>query len=247
MKANKLISELSIQKIWNKINKHNKEINAYKNNIAIDEENGIVDLNLQTRFLGGILQPVLADGTDLNTVMTPNTYTLKNNTNAKYSNCPVTSGTGTLTVESSGEEGQVHQVFTSCSKTNPMTYERFYYADSWGEWVCTSGDYVIECGATSMWIYKKWASGYCECFGATSFNATATGNNVVEITLPFTFNSSTFYVFALPSRNGSVVTKYGDYNVAGNIEHTTTSFKFYYTVSGEYGVGFNFEVKGRWR
>ena len=104
----------------------------------ISEESYVFDVGMQTRHMGGILQPILEAGTDFDTVMIPNTYTLKNCRNSTYSNCPLTTGTGTLTIESCGEEGQFHQIISVCDKDNPLVYERFYYQEEWGDWVCTS-------------------------------------------------------------------------------------------------------------
>ena len=116
----------------------------------IAELTGVLDIGFQTRFFGGILQPVLTEGTNFDNVMTPNTYTLKNITSAGYLNCPFTSGTGKLKVEACGEEGQIHQIVEVCSKTNKLTYERFYYQNSWGEWV-----------NTTVWGGKLlWSGGY---------------------------------------------------------------------------------------
>lgn len=103
----------------------------------IAELSGVLDIGFQTRFFGGILQPVLEVGTDFNTVLTPNTYTLKNASSASYANCPFTTGTGTLKVEAAGESGQVHQIAILCDKTKSITYERYYYGGSWGAWVKT--------------------------------------------------------------------------------------------------------------
>lgn len=104
----------------------------------ISELSHVFDVGMQTRHMGGILQPILEAGVDFDTIMIPNTYTLKNCRNGTYSNCPITSGTGTLTIETCGEEGQVRQIVSVCHKTDPVTYERFYYQEAWGDWVCTS-------------------------------------------------------------------------------------------------------------
>lgn len=105
----------------------------------IAELEGVFDIALQTRFTGGILQPVLEPNTDFNDVIIPNTYTLKNTSTANYSNCPLPDGTtGTLTIETSGNEGQIRQIVTNCSKVNPVRYERAFFYDNWGEWICTS-------------------------------------------------------------------------------------------------------------
>lgn len=100
-------------------------------------ENGL-DVGYTIRANAGFLQPELAAGTNFNNVFTPNTYTLINTSSAAYVNCPLLSGTGTLKVEACGEEGQIHQIVTVCTKTNPLVYERFYYQSAWGEWVNTT-------------------------------------------------------------------------------------------------------------
>jgi hypothetical protein len=107
---------------------------------AVASLDNVFDIGFQTRFYGGILQRVLEANTDFDDVMTPNVYTLKNAGSANYSNCPIPSGTGILRVESAGEEGQVRQVVTTCNKTEPLIYERYYYQLEWGEWVLITND-----------------------------------------------------------------------------------------------------------
>jgi hypothetical protein len=107
---------------------------------AVAALDNVFDIGFQTRFTGGILQRVLEMGTDFNNVITPNTYTLKNTGSANYVNCPIPTGTGILKVESAGEAGQVRQVVTTCDKTNPLIYERYYYQSSWGDWVLITND-----------------------------------------------------------------------------------------------------------
>lgn len=98
-------------------------------------EEGVFDVGYKTRFFGGILQPVLEPDTDLNDVILPNIYTGENVSTYNYVNCPHTSGTFTLEVMSAGPNGQVYQRLTVCNKTNPAEYRRFYYGDTWGEWI----------------------------------------------------------------------------------------------------------------
>lgn len=105
----------------------------------IAELTGVFDIGLKTKFSGGILQPVLSDGTDLNSVVLPCIYTGNAATTHGYLNCPVTTATSfTLEVMSSGDEGQLLQRVTTCTKTKPLVYERFYYSGSWGDWVRVS-------------------------------------------------------------------------------------------------------------
>lgn len=110
----------------------------------IAELTNVLDIGFQTRFMGGILQPVLEGGTDFDTLFTPNTYTLKNAIDAGYVNCPLSSGTGVLIVETCGEVGQTRHTITSCSKTCPMTYRRYYYQNAWGDWIVEP---IIRCGS----------------------------------------------------------------------------------------------------
>lgn len=100
----------------------------------VSEMDNVVDFGFIIRTMGGILQPVLEAGTNFDNVTIPNTYTLKNANAANYTNCPITTGTGTLTVESCGDVGQLKQTVVVCHKTNPLKYERFYYQNSWGAW-----------------------------------------------------------------------------------------------------------------
>jgi hypothetical protein len=99
---------------------------------------GVLDIGFKTRFMGGILHPVLEPETDLNDVLTPNTYVGANISTYNYANCPLTSGTFTLEVVGMGEDGQAKQRLTYCHKTLAKAWERIYYAESWGEWVCVS-------------------------------------------------------------------------------------------------------------
>lgn len=102
------------------------------------ELDDVVDIEFQTRFLGGLLQPVLTFGTDLNNVIIPNTYTGASAATQKYKNCPLGSGTFILKVEAAGNGGQIMQTIISCHKYASRTYIRFYYSNGWGEWMKTS-------------------------------------------------------------------------------------------------------------
>ena len=104
----------------------------------ISELENVLDVGVQTRFFGGIMYMVLEPETDLNDVRTPNFYVGDELREFNYTNCPVSNGTFTLVVESSGVDGQVKQRYTYCSKTASRVYERFYYQSTWGEWVCVS-------------------------------------------------------------------------------------------------------------
>lgn len=104
----------------------------------VSELDNVLDVEYQTRLNGGLLYPLLENGTDFNLVLIPGFYTIKSIQASSYSNCPLRSGTATLTVESCGESGQIRQIVTVCNKTAPLKYERCFYQNSWGEWAKTS-------------------------------------------------------------------------------------------------------------
>jgi hypothetical protein len=106
----------------------------------ISELANVLDIGFKTRFTGGILHPVLEPKTDLNDVRTPNTYVGANISTNNYGNVPadMTSGTFSLEVVGMGEEGQVKQRLSYCHKTQSRVWERIYYSESWGDWVCVS-------------------------------------------------------------------------------------------------------------
>ena len=125
----------------------------------VAEEEGLFDIAFKTRLLGGLSYPVLEPDTDLNTVLTPNFYIGENVSHYNYVNCPITSGTFTLEVFSSGPSGQITQRLTVCDKTKSSVYERFYYTSAWGEW-------------SGGWIYPALGSNFKMYGTATSDNQT---------------------------------------------------------------------------
>lgn len=98
------------------------------------ELEGVFDIGFKTKLTGGLVYPVLAEGTDLNSLLTPNTYSGNNTSSTTYGNCPITTGSFTLEVLSAGPSGQILQRLTMCDKTKSAVYERFYYTSAWGEW-----------------------------------------------------------------------------------------------------------------
>ncbi len=98
------------------------------------ETDNLAEFAYQAKFNGGIIQPVLSAGTDLNTILTPNVYSGRNITDTAYSNAPFTKGSFTLRVEGAGPNGQIKQTITVCDKNNARIWERFYYTSAWGDW-----------------------------------------------------------------------------------------------------------------
>lgn len=117
------------------------------------ETDNLAEFAYQAKFTGGIVQPVLAAGTDLNTILTPNVYSGRNITDTAYSNAPFTKGSFTLRVEAAGPNGQMKQTATVCDKNNARVYERFYYTSSWGNWRC-----IYDTPGTILWSGSYYMS-----------------------------------------------------------------------------------------
>ena len=116
--------------------------------VAADLQGVINDVNDHFEFVeggmsikGGIMPLVLPPETDLDGIMIPKKYASGNVEDSNYENCPVTSGTFSLEVESCGNEGQLLQRLTYSHKTNGKTFERVFYLGEWGEWIVVS-DYT---------------------------------------------------------------------------------------------------------
>ena len=105
-------------------------------------------------------------------------------------------------------------------------------------------DYVVEEGMNGIWTYRKWNSGMAECWGA--YNYPNTGGTR-QLTLPFNMANADYVVFGNPAGNGSIVTKHGCYNGAGNNVNAVGSFYYSITVSSNYSVTMHFHVIGRWK
>lgn len=121
------------------------------------ETDDLADFAWKAKFGEGFEQVVLANGTDLDTVFTPNIYTGNNSNSAEYANLPFTSGTFTLVVETAGPSGQTKQTVSLCDKTKARAWERYYYSSAWGDWKCIydfqgiilwSGGYYMTSGHT---------------------------------------------------------------------------------------------------
>lgn len=113
-------------------------------------------------------------------------------------------------------------------------------------------DYVVEQGTKQgtggIWTYRKWDSGVAECWAYWTLQNASGQRRALEIQLPFAFSSTEYNVGISLGQNGSTISgTFGDFDVAANRRHTTTSFIFSWIGSEKYNVGFYFDVKGRWK
>lgn len=98
-------------------------------------ESAGIEMGWPLLLQGGFTTMILPDGTDLDTVTVFATYAGRNQKDVSYVNIPFSHGTFTLEVLPAGDEGQIFQRLTYCSKTDPAVYVRYYYDDTWGDWV----------------------------------------------------------------------------------------------------------------
>ena len=148
------------------------DFKANKKGVGIGKvatDDNLLDIGYKTRFYGGIKPMVIASGTNMDTLTTPNIYASEypaNNT--YYANCnlpAITSKYFTVTVEATSEYN-IKQTWTSIDGTTARTWERFkgtISGTSWGAWVCTS-----DLGGTLLWGSTASDTGYYMTAGHTA-------------------------------------------------------------------------------
>lgn len=126
------------------------------------EIEGVLDIGFKTRFFGGILHKVLETESKADEVLTPNRYLVK----AKYTYNGFPESEVEAVLDVVGDEEIIKQTFSVIDKKNPRSYERVYtYADeTWSDWLCLCGDFIVEQGTSEDWYYRKWNSGIAECW-----------------------------------------------------------------------------------
>ena len=149
------------------------------------------------------------------------------------------------------------QIRNKLTQGDSLTYRQNYNGDwtSWRTILDTENiaDYVVEQGSTGIWDYRKWNSGYAECWGNVSITpSTGNATNSTTVTLPFAFisnSSSTFKVDITPAKTAMYIGSFGDCNSSNSITHTTTTFvmSYKYNNATPYAVSFNVTVKGKWK
>lgn len=120
-----------MEELKNTINGHDEQINTLNSNLS---EIGTVQTLTDGTNAFNFKQPILASGTDFDTVTYPNTYTFTEAETSEYVNCPLSAGTGYLRVYISGANGQLSQKVVLNNAICPVTYERHYYK-TWGDWL----------------------------------------------------------------------------------------------------------------
>lgn len=126
---------------------------------------------------------------------------------------------------------------------------------TWGSWkaildTANTADFVVEQGTQGDWTYRKWNSGFAECWRNVSVTpGNVNGTNSITMTLPFTFANTNYNVTITPAKAGMYVDRWGDCATNGSITHTTTGFTmaYNYAYGTAYNVSFNVVVNGKWK
>lgn len=122
----------SVKKLWSVLS---KGLGFAFGKVA--ELENVLDIGFVTKFTGGIQNIILEKISDLNDVLTPNTYVSVNKGASSYTNCPIASGTFVLECMSAGAEGQLlHRLTTTFKDGQHQVYERHYFQNTWGKWIC---------------------------------------------------------------------------------------------------------------
>lgn len=118
------------------------------------EKDGLLDVPWMIRADGGFETITLSGKTDLNDIVCPNVYAGASVAEGEYINCPIDATEFSLEVIPAGG-GRLMQRFTVHSKTEPVTYERYYSLGAWGAWMNEAlrkypvGSVYISASATS--------------------------------------------------------------------------------------------------
>lgn len=113
-----------------------------------------------------------------------------------------------------------------------------------------TADFVVEQGAQGEWTYRKWNSGFAECWRNVSVTpGNVNANNSIQMDLPFAFANTNYNVTITPAKAAMYVDRWGDCATNGTITHTTTNFTmaYNYAYGTAYAVSFNIVVNGKWK
>lgn len=241
----------SCKKLFSVLKKAGKIVGAAFGKIA--ELEGVLEIAWQTRLSGGILHPVLADRSDLDTLRTPTTYMMLSANS--YTHAPVSSVGGFLEIIGI-KDTSIVQRFTAFNTTFGV-WERMNFGGSWSEWTCIRGDFVVAQGVTNGWTWRKWHSGVAECWKIHTFTTTINtafgslycGNATARQEYPFPFVEKPVENVTLQSgaKQAILYCEAGGHGVNGvsssaryNVFHpvaVTTSQTFY----------LSFHVRGKWK
>jgi hypothetical protein len=126
---------------------------------------------------------------------------------------------------------------------------------TWGPWhtlldTNNTPDRVVEQGTQGDWTYRKWHSGFAECWRRIEvIPGNVNANNSLTMDLPFVFANTDYNVTITPCKAAMYIDRWGDCATNGAITHTTTNFtmSYNYAFGTAYNVSFNIVVNGKWK
>jgi hypothetical protein len=136
-----------------------------------------------------------------------------------------------------------------------LSWRQHIGSGNWSGWKTllddnNTADRVVEQGTQGDWTYRKWNSGFAECWRNVSVTpGNVNANNSIQMDLPFTFANTNYNVTITPAKAAMYVDRWGDCETNGSITHTTTKFtmSYNYAFGTAYAVSFNIVVNGRWK
>lgn len=130
-------------------------------------------------------------------------------------------------------KGHTYQVANQANVDGSHIYFRYYKFKN-PTATCGLADFIVEQGTSGIWTYRKWNSGVCECWGATSISGLTT-----QVSLPFTFANTSY---------DTQVTLINNSNTATNVTAITNlTDKVSFGVNTVPSGGAKLYIKGRWK
>lgn len=142
-----------------------KESNAPGIDVGVPIYGGSVDsLKIGTALSASAETPLT-----LNNLKTPGCYYSPGKEVSQYiTDSPYTDGGFGLKVREIDSESNIQQILFY----GRTRWERSCISDEWSQWACpimvdasNTTDYVVDYGEDSHWMYRKWDSGFAECYG----------------------------------------------------------------------------------
>lgn len=111
-------------------------------------------------------------------------------------------------------------------------------------------DFIVGQGIDNNWAWRKWNSGIAECWRYYPFTPTATGNQSVSVSYPFSFIGDDYpIVTATLGMNGTLATNVIACNEAGNLPNKERVCNLFLRgiTNTAYQIAIHIYAVGRWK
>ena len=111
-------------------------------------------------------------------------------------------------------------------------------------------DFIVGQGIDNSWAWRKWNSGIAECWRYYPFTPTATGNQSVSVSYPFSFIGDDYpIVTATLGMNGTLATNVIACNEAGNLPNKERVCNLFLRgiTNTAYQIAIHIYAVGRWK